>query len=205
MKEGHSLVEMIKEQIMEPELTTVTPEQLRAAQMGKQHPALLDVRTVAEYRAGHIPGAELIPLGELVPDTVVNRFGNPDLGHTETLYITCMSGSRAAQAAQQLKQAGYRNLALVEGGTQRWKQAGLPLRRCGNAISLERQVQIAIGSLLVLKVFLGYSVHELFFTLAAVVGAGLIVAGMTSWCGMARLIALMPWNRSENCPHQVKA
>jgi hypothetical protein len=102
-----------------------------------------------------------LPWGELVPDAVANLFGNPDLGHTETLYITCMSGSRAAQAAKQLSQAGYRNLALVEGGTQRWKQAGLLLQRCGNAISLERQVQIAIGSLLVLKVFLGYSVHAL--------------------------------------------
>jgi rhodanese-related sulfurtransferase len=89
---------MIKEQIMEPELTTVTPEKLRAAQMGKQHPALLDVRTVAEYRAGHIPGAELIPLGELVPDAVANRFGNPGPGLTETLYITCISGSRAGAA-----------------------------------------------------------------------------------------------------------
>jgi len=79
------------------------------------------------------------------------------------------------------------------------------VRRCGRAITLERQVQIAIGSLLLLKVGLGFSVHELFFALAALLGAGLIAAGVTRRCGMTTLIARMPWNRNHNCPEQASA
>jgi hypothetical protein len=112
---------------------------------------------------------------------------------------------RAQQAAERLIDAGYHNLALIEGGTQAWEKAGLPIRRCGNAISLERQVQIAIGMLLVLKVLFGFTVHELFFAAIPLIGAGLIVAGITKWCGMARLIALLPWNQSRNCSEQATA
>ena len=190
---------------MATQIATITPEQLHAARLGGQDPALIDVRTPAEYRAGHIPDARLIPVVELAPEAVAQRFQRPRLGREETLYITCQAGPRARQAAERLQLAGYSNLALVEGGTQRWQQAGLPIRRCGKAIALERQVQIAIGSLLVLKVFLGFSVHELFFALTALIGAGLIMAGVTRWCGMARLIARMPWNRHRNCPEQANA
>jgi len=78
--------------------------------------------------------------------------------------------------------AGYPNLALIQGGTEAWAREGLPVKRCGSAISLERQVQIAVGVLLVLKVIFGCAVHELFFVAAAFVGAGLVVAGITRWC-----------------------
>jgi rhodanese-related sulfurtransferase len=196
---------MMKEQTMATPISTITPEQLRAAQLRGERPALLDVRTAAEYRAGHIPDAQLIPVGELRPEEVTRRFRHAAPGHQEPLYITCKSGARARQAAERLQLAGYTSLALVEGGTQGWEQAGLPLQRCGSAISLERQVQIAIGSLLILKVILGFSVHALFFALAAVIGTGLIVAGVTRWCGMAQLIARMPWNRGEHCPERMNA
>ena len=98
--------------------------------------------------------------------------------------------------------AGYHNLRLIEGGTEAWQKANLPIKRCGSAISLERQVQITIGILLVLKVLLGFTVHELFFAAIPVIGVGLIVAGITNSCGMARLIALLPWNQNRNCSEQ---
>ena len=182
----------------------VTPKQLHTEQLAGKSPALVDVRTAAEYRAGHIPGAELIP-GDLSPAIIEDRLGRPAPGRDETLYITCHAGQRAARAAETLRQSGLSNIALVEGGTQGWEQAGLPLQRCGSAISLERQVQIAIGSLLILKVVLGYGVHELFFAAAAFIGAGLIFAGVSRWCGMSELIARLPWNRSVNCPEQAQA
>jgi rhodanese-related sulfurtransferase len=180
----------------------ITIRQLHAAQLRGESPALLDVRSAAEYRAGHIPGAQLIPIEELVPEAVPRKFNRPCVGSNETLYITCQAGPRAQRAAERLRQAGYTNLALIEGGTQAWEKAGFPLKRCGASISLERQVQIAIGMLLILKVFLGFSVHELFFALTALVGAGLIIAGVTRWCGMAKLIARMPWNRRKDCQDQ---
>lgn len=183
----------------------VTPEQLHAEQLAGKSPTLVDVRTAAEYRAGHIPGAQLIPGEELSPASIEKHLGRNALRRDKTLYITCQAGPRAARAAETLRQSGYTNVALVEGGTQRWEQAGLPLRRCGSAISLERQVQIAIGSLLILKVVLGYGVHELFFVAAAFIGAGLIFAGVSRWCGMSKLIAHLPWNRSVNSPEQAQA
>ena len=190
---------------MSTEISTITPVQLHYEQLYGHRPALLDVRTHAEYRAGHIPEAKLLPIQQFDPATVADHFEQPNVGHQETLYITCQAGQRAQAAAERLQQAGMRNLALVEGGTRAWEDAGLPLIRHGHAMSLERQVQIAIGSLLLLKVLLGFSVHELFFALTAVIGAGLVVAGTTRWCGMAELIARLPWNRSSNLNQQARA
>jgi rhodanese-related sulfurtransferase len=163
---------------------------------------LIDVRTPAEYRAGHVPGAKSLPLDRLTPEAFEIQLPQAELGRERPLYLTCHSGQRAEQAATRLQAAGYPNLVLLEGGTQGWEKAGLPLRRCGQAISLERQVQIAVGALLVLKVFFGFTVHELFFAAVALIGAGLIVAGTTRWCGMARLLARLPWNREGDCPEQ---
>jgi len=186
-------------------IATITPLQLHAAQLRGDRPALLDVRTATEYRAGHIPGAELIPVGELSPGAVRSRFKHAAAGFRQPLYLTCRSGARARQAAARLQLAGFTRLGLVEGGTRGWEQAGLPLRRCGSAISLERQARIAVGSLLLLKVVLGFSVHALFFAIAAVLGASLIVAGASRWRGMEQLIARMPWNRGGHCPERMNA
>lgn len=111
---------------MSTQIATITPKRLHEARRGHYSP-VLDVRTAAEYRAGHIPGAQLIPIEELQPERVKRQFKRPSLGHEETLYITCQAGPRAQQAAESLKLAGYRNVALVEGGTQRWEQDGLPV------------------------------------------------------------------------------
>jgi rhodanese-related sulfurtransferase len=193
------------ETTMSTNISTITPEQLYYKQLYGHRPALLDVRTHAEYRAGHIPEAKHLPLQTLEPHAVPGHFNKPALGGEETLYLTCQAGPRAQAAAERLQQAGFHNLALVEGGTRAWEDTGLPLVRHGHVISLERQVQIAIGSLLLLKVLLGFSVHELFFALTAVIGAGLVMAGTTRWCGMAELIARLPWNRSRNITNQARA
>lgn len=190
---------------MSTQISTITPQDLDATRRHGQYTGLLDVRSAAEYRAGHIPSAQLIPLEDLTSATVGELFKRPTLGHEETLFITCHAGPRALKAVEHLQDAGYSNLTLLEGGTEGWEQAGLPLHRCGNAISLERQVQIAVGSLLVMKVLLGFSVHALFFAFAALIGVGLITAGVTRWCGMAKLIARMPWNRGYDCSGRVNA
>ncbi len=190
---------------MSKKVTTISPQRLHEIWDEGKKINLVDVRTAAEYRAGHVVGARLIPLDELSSETLAANEHYAGAGHEETLYLTCQSGMRAQQAAERLIDAGYHNLALIEGGTQAWKKAGLPVRRCGNAISLERQVQIAIGMLLVFKVLLGFTVDELFFAAIPLIGAGLIVAGITNWCGMARLIALLPWNQSRNCSEKATA
>jgi hypothetical protein len=92
----------------------------------------------------------------------------------------------------------------VEGGTQAWDEAGLPVVRGQKAISLERQVRIAAGSLVLLGALLGYFAHPYWIALSAFVGAGLVFAGITDTCGMGMLLARMPWNQAPK-PSSAKA
>jgi rhodanese-related sulfurtransferase len=188
---------------MTDRVLTITPERLHDLMRVTGVP-LIDVRSAEEYRSGHVPGALLLPLGDdFGPARVRGRLADTTASVEQTLYITCQSGLRARQAAERLIDAGQRNVAVLEGGTEAWERAGLPIRRCGPAISVQRQAQIAIGVLVVLKVIFGYTLHELFFAVAALVGAGLVAAGITRWCGMERLMAQMPWNRSGKCPEEM--
>lgn len=157
---------------------------------------LLDVRSPAEYRASHVRGARSLPLEELDAADLARRIGIQGGGDKAPLYLTCQSGLRAQKAARILLDAGYHNLMLLQGGTEAWRRAGLPMRESA-ALPLEQQVQITIGALLILKVVFGFTVHEFFFVLGALIGAGLVTAGLTRWCGLANLIARMPWNRGR--------
>lgn len=183
---------------MTDRITTISPQGLHRRMDVGQPVTLLDVRSPAEYRAGHVRGAVSLPLDELDAAHLVQRVGVQGIGSEIPLYLTCQSGVRAQQAAEKLYDAGHRNLMLLQGGTEAWRREGLPMRRSGNALSLEQQVQITIGALLILKVVFGFTVHELFFVLGALIGAGLITAGLTRWCGLAHLIARMPWNRGRS-------
>ncbi|MEW8000525.1 MAG: rhodanese-like domain-containing protein [Candidatus Thiodiazotropha endolucinida] len=180
-------------------VSTISPSKLYVIQTQGKKIDLLDVRTGMEYGSGHIPGAKQLALDEISDESLIEHLGDPKERDHASIYITCQSGFRAQQAAEQLYESGYQNLVFVDGGTEGWEQAGLPMQRCGRVISMERQVQIAIGSLLLLKVIFGFTLHELFFLAGALIGLGLIMAGVTRWCGMARLVAIMPWNRNNNC------
>ena len=159
---------------------------------------LIDVRTPVEYAEVHAEGARLIPLDKLDPGAVVSaRNGSAD----EPLYFICKSGSRSAKAVEKFRAAGFANAISVEGGTTAWEGAGLPVvRGAKRVISLERQVRIGAGLLVLIGVLLGWLVHPAFFALSAFVGAGLAFAGITDWCGMGMLLAKMPWNtRTGDC------
>jgi rhodanese-related sulfurtransferase len=109
--------------------------------------------------------------------------------------MICRSGTRAKQACEKFHAAGYTNVVNVEGGTEAWETAGLPVVRGRKAISLERQVRIAAGFLVLLGAILALAVHPWFVALSAFVGAGLMFAGITDTCGMAMMLARMPWNQ----------
>lgn len=154
---------------------------------------LIDVRTPGEYHELHAVGARSIPLGSLDPGAVMHgRDGAVD----EPLYVICQSGGRSRQAAEAFHKAGYTNVVSVEGGTKAWAAAGLPVVHGPKAISLERQVRIAAGSLVALGTALGAFVHPGFLGLPAFIGVGLVFAGITDTCGMGMVIARMPWNRA---------
>ena len=116
------------------------------------------------------------------------------------MYVICRSGSRGRQACEKFLAAGFTDVANVEGGTQACVEAGLPVVRGKKAISLERQVRIAAGSLVLLGVLLGWLVHPAFLGLSAFVGAGLVFAGVTDTCGMGMMLARMPWNQVKDAP-----
>jgi rhodanese-related sulfurtransferase len=172
---------------------TISPHELQRRRQAGEVTELIDVRTPVEYSEIHVEGARLIPLDQLDPAALASeRNGTP-------LYVICRSGSRAAQAYEKLQAAGVQNIFSVEGGTLAWEKAGLPVVRGGKVISLERQVRIAAGLLVVIGVILGWLVHPGFLGLSAFVGAGLVFAGLTDTCGMGLMLAKMPWNRVEGC------
>ena len=162
------------------------------------HPQLIDVRTPVEYAEVHAEGARLIPLHKLNPEAVISaRNGSAD----EPLFVICRTGGRSAKAVEKFHAAGFTNVISVEGGTDAWVRAGLPVVRGGTmTISLERQVRITAGLLVLVGLALGWAVHPALFGLSAFVGAGLVFAGITDWCGMGMLLAKMPWNnRRGDC------
>src|SRR5208282_1599254 len=108
---------------------------------------LIDVRTPVEYREVHAEPARLVPLDGLDLRAVMEARDGPG---DHPLYLICRSGSRGRQAAEKFHAAGYTNVANVEGGTLAWERAGLPVVRGKKTVSLERQVRIAAGSLVVL-------------------------------------------------------
>ena len=152
---------------------------------------LVDIRSSAEFAGKHIDGAASLPLDQL--DSQPQPFSAGD-----TVIFSCLSGMRTRQNAELLKQSAQacNEVYLLEGGLNAWQRAGLPVEaKPGQPMDMMRQVQIAAGSLVLLGFLLGSLISPWFYLLCAFVGAGLVFAGLTGFCGMARLLAQMPWNR----------
>ncbi len=150
---------------------------------------VLDVRMAVERAAEGLAGASLVPLDELKQRLAeVRALPAPRL-------ILCRTGRRSALAQEELARLGVGALTVIEGGLEAWKQAGGPIVTGAPRMSLERQVRVAAGSLVVVGSLLAWLVHPAFLALGAFVGAGLVFAGLTDTCGMGMLLAKMPWNR----------
>lgn len=146
---------------------------------------ILDVREFPEYAEAHLAGTRLLPLATL-------RL-NPALGgEAGEVLLLCRSGRRAQEAAQILRAHGSVEPIVITGGIEAWKQAGYSVTRTTGPISLERQVRIGAGTLMLA----GLLIPGLRF-LPYVVGAGLVFAGATDTCAMGMLLARLPWNRPK--------
>ena len=182
------------EQTLAPQLApTVRPTEL--AKVRDSHPSvrLLDVRTHGEYTAAHIRGAYNVPLDVLAEHAAeICAIDTP-------VVLVCQSGQRARQAEITLAGSGMPHLHLLEGGMRGWVASGLPVVRGGARLSLERQVRIAAGSVAAAGGLLALFVTSWFAILPAVVGSGLVFAGLTDTCGMAMLLARLPYNRGGSC------
>jgi rhodanese-related sulfurtransferase len=172
-------------------VSTIKPQELAEICKEGKKIDLIDVRTPVEYREVHVEIARNVPLDQLDVAALMHARNNP--AH-EPLYVICRSGSRGQQACETFLKAGFSNVVNIEGGTMACVEAGLPVVRGKKAVSLERQVRIAAGSLVLLGAALSF-VHPAFIGLSAFIGAGLVFAGITDTCGMGLLLARMPWNQ----------
>ncbi|MBI2422704.1 MAG: rhodanese-like domain-containing protein [Candidatus Hydrogenedentes bacterium] len=175
-------------------ITTISPAALNALLENDPQLAVIDVRTPAEYAGMHASFAALTPLDALDPAAIAQSTG---ASSGKTLYIFCRSGARAKVACEKFLAKGLEDVCLIEGGILAWEAAGLPVVRGQNAVSLDRQVRIAAGSLVLAGALLGYAVHPAFFALSGAVGAGLLYSGLTDSCAMGMLLSKMPWNQAR--------
>jgi rhodanese-related sulfurtransferase len=175
--------------------TSVTPAELQRL---KEHGPvdLLDVRTPGEFAAAHVPGARLAPLDDLDTGAIVKERG-PEGG---PIYVLCQTGGRARKAIEKFQRAGFEDCVLVEGGTQGWMDAGLPvIRGASRVLPLMRQVQLTVGLISATGAALALAVDPRFAFLPLLMGSGLVFAGISGKCGLALLLAKMPWNRAPGC------
>ena len=155
------------------------------------HAVLIDVREADEHARERVPGAFPLPLTQL-DGTKVPRDQRVAVFH-------CASGNRTREAAARLVELGFTEAYQLDGGLAAWKKAGFATRLDRSApISLERQVQITAGSMVMLGVLLAWLISPWFVLLSAVVGGGLVFTGITGSCGLAQTLMLLPFNR----PHR---
>ena len=165
-----------------------TIDAVRAKRLIDDGAVLVDVREADERAREHVPGTRHHALSKL--STI-------DTAGAKAVIFHCRSGARTAANASRLAGATDCDAYVLEGGIDAWKKAGLPVTTdTRQPIEIMRQVQITAGSLVVLGVVLGIWVAPAFLGLSAFVGAGLVFAGASGWCGMAKLLGLMPWNRA---------
>ncbi|WP_445503791.1 rhodanese family protein [Microvirga sp. G4-2] len=171
-------------------LPTLSPAE--AKRLLDQGALLVDIREADEHARENIPGARLMPLSKLDEADLALHEDKPVIFH-------CKSGARTQGNAARLsaKVGSACKAFIIEGGIDAWKKAGLPVavdRR--QPLELQRQVQIGAGSMALLGTLLGLLVSSWFFAVPAFVGAGLTMAGITGYCGMARILKKAPWNRA---------
>lgn len=153
---------------------------------------LVDVRTPGEFHSEKIPNSVNIPLDKLAEQA-------ESLQNHDNVVLVCASGNRAQKACEVLSSRGISATILNE-GMKGWKGAGrLTEVSDTGAISLERQVRIAAGLLVAIGGVLALSVHPYWAILSTFVGCGLVFAGVTDTCGMAMILAKLPYNQKKGC------
>lgn len=174
---------------MSKTLIALTPDAV-AERLRQGHALLIDIREEDEFARRHIAGAVSRPLSRFEAEAL------PDMTGIDVVF-TCRSGMRTTANAARLAAPVGGQAYVLDGGLDGWARAGLPVEANRKApLEMMRQVQIVAGSLVLTGVVLGWLVSPYFFGVSAFVGAGLTFAGISGFCGMARLLGYLPWNRS---------
>ncbi|EOC1311513.1 rhodanese-like domain-containing protein [Cronobacter turicensis] len=169
----------------------ITPAEVHA--LSGRRIMLIDIRGQEEWRREHLADARSLPLEQIQPGC----FDKDALAQTDMVIFHCQSGMRTEKARQQLIAAAHpADVRIMQGGLNAWKAAGLPvITDSRQPLPLMRQVQIVAGALALCGTLAGATITPAFYIIPAFVGAGLMFAGITGWCGMAKLLAVMPWNK----------
>ncbi len=175
-----------------PHITMLTPEDAQKM-ANEEKGAFIDVRTVGETLAEYLPGSLFLPFD------LVNKERLQGIGvRAKTPILVCRSGVRAKQAAEVL--AGQLDsVAVLDGGVVGWKNKGMSLITGTKTIPLDRQVLVAAGGMIFLFIALGILVSPFFFIFSLFMSGGMVFAGISGACGMARILVMMPWNRRPLC------
>lgn len=173
-------------------MQAISPEELDALlQDGKAIP--FDIRSPDEFSERHIPGAVMVPVSAI--DESLRKTAK---GKEAVFY--CASGARTELATTQIENTGIDGTRFLDGGLNAWSNHGLPTvgeSKSKSTLSLQRQVQLTVGVILLLLAIAAVSgVSWTPFAVAAV-GLGLGFAGLSGTCALARVLAMMPWNRME--------
>lgn len=174
----------------------ITPSDF-AKRTQKGDVVLLDVRTDMEYQQVHADCAVHEPLSQLDPSVAANRHG---LDKHKPVYVICKSGGRSMAGAQKFDKAGFVHVYSIDGGTNAWVRAGLPVVRTGcGAFSLLQQVLFVSALLIICGGILDNYLHTRWFMTGACVVLMLMFLGVTGKCNLATLLAKMPWNKTQGC------
>lgn len=151
---------------------------------------LVDVREPAEHASGKISSAKLVPISKISKNSLPEFVG-------KKLVVHCNKGGRGGKACEKLlSEDASLEIYNLEGGMNAWKEAGFSVKASGKFfLPLDRQVQLTIGLVILLASIVGYFTTPLFFVLTGFLGAGLTFAGLTGFCGLAIIMAKMPWNQ----------
>lgn len=168
-------------------MKTITAAEVKK-KLEKDEILLIDVREPVEHKSGAIDGACLIPLKEISVEKLPSR--------SRPIVIHCKSGKRSVEACTKLlKQDSSIDVVSLDGGIIAWQTAGFNIKKSNNILPIERQTHITVGFFALFGTIMGTFYNPYFYFLPGIIGTGLIFAGVTGWCGMAKLLSRMPWNR----------
>jgi rhodanese-related sulfurtransferase len=182
-----NMASILRHNLGETDTAALAPRELQSLREEGRDVLVVDVRSPLEFEGELIEGAVNLPLEVL--DARVD-----EVPEGADVVVVCRTGVRATIAAEALARAGRRPRVL-EGGVLGWRRAGLPLREGRKRLPVDRQVQLVVGSMVLVSVGLGVLVSPWFLHIAAFFGAGLSFAGATGTCGLAFVLFRMPWNR----------
>ncbi|HEY9756466.1 MAG TPA: rhodanese-like domain-containing protein [Oculatellaceae cyanobacterium] len=158
--------------------------------LDKEVPVLLDVRSPIEFANEHIAGAMNVPL-----DALNSRSG--EVPRERELIVICRSGRRAQRGAYILLGLGF-HPKVLDGGMVAWRKAGRPIQEGKKRLPIERQIQLIVGSAVLIGVMLGIFVNSWFLAIPVFFGAGLTFAGLSGTCALGILLEKAPWNKLES-------